>query len=153
MSSHLGRSNGSRRGHGRAQTMTAIVIPPLGSSTSTVEMPVLVSGPPVKFDHTADYSGFVNHSNHRIYKNKMHPTGLHFLEAMKYTHQPALQERIWTCKDVNEMYPLSEFSRKCAAGLGSCVFEDGMSFRLRLGICRLKLSARWMDFARAVPQI
>ncbi|KAF8547014.1 DUF1768-domain-containing protein [Imleria badia] len=71
-------------------------------------MPTPSVGPPVKFDHTGDYAGFVNHSPHRVmYKNKMYPTALHLLEAMKFTHQPALQERIRTCRDVNDMYPLS----------------------------------------------
>ena len=71
-------------------------------------MPIPTAGTPVRFDHTGEYAGFVNHSHHRVmYKNKMYPTALHLLEAMKFTHQPALQERIRTCKDVNDMYPLS----------------------------------------------
>lgn len=104
----VGSSSGSRHGHGhtRAQTMTSIVIPPPGPTAST--MPVPTHGPPIKFDHTGDYAGFVNHSHHRVmYKNKMFPTALHLLEAMKFTHRPDLQERIRTCKDVNDMYPLS----------------------------------------------
>jgi hypothetical protein len=42
-----------------------------------------------------------------MYKNQMYPTAFHLLEAIKFTHQPALQERIRSCKDVNDMYPLS----------------------------------------------
>ncbi|KIK98199.1 hypothetical protein PAXRUDRAFT_134691 [Paxillus rubicundulus Ve08.2h10] len=54
------------------------------------------------------YAGFVNHSHHRVlYKNKMYPTALHLLEAMKFSQRPDLQERIRTCADVNDMYPLS----------------------------------------------
>ena len=117
-----GSSSGSRHGHGhaRAQTVTAILIPPAGdASTSTINMPqpniantggmpVPTVGPPIRFDHTGEHAGFVNHSHHRVmYKNKMYPTALHLLEAIKFTHQPALQEKIRTCKDVNDMYPLS----------------------------------------------
>ena len=115
--SDLGSGSGSRHGHGRAQTVTTILVPAPVTSTSTSDfppgapstsMPVPARGPPIKFDHTGDYAGFVNHSNHRVmYKNKMYPTALHLLEAMKFIHQPALQERIRTCKDVNDMYPLS----------------------------------------------
>ena len=101
--------SGSRHGHSRSQTLTSILIPAPGpNGTSTMDMPTPAVGPPIKFDHTGDYAGFVNHSPHRVmYKNKMYPTALHLLEAMKFTHQPALQERIRTCKDVNDMYPLS----------------------------------------------
>ena len=67
-------------------------------------MPVPTVGSPIRFDHTGDHAGFVNHSHHRVmYKNKMYPTTLHLLEAIEFTHQPALQERIRTCN----MYPLS----------------------------------------------
>ncbi|KAH0840205.1 hypothetical protein J3R83DRAFT_1206 [Lanmaoa asiatica] len=116
--SDTGSRSGSQHGHGRAQTMTSVFISAPSTITSTMDMPqpsvpttsmpVPTHGPPIKFDHTGDYAGFVNHSNHRVmYKNKMYPTALHLLEAMKFTHQPALQERIRTCKDVNDMYPLS----------------------------------------------
>ncbi|KAG8218935.1 hypothetical protein J3R82DRAFT_4643 [Butyriboletus roseoflavus] len=112
----LGSISGSQHGHGRAQTMTTFLVP-APTSTSTMDIPPVVPstsmpvpdrGPPIRFDHTGNYAGFVNHSNHRVmYKNKMYPTALHLLEAMKFIHQPALQERIRTCKDVNDMYPLS----------------------------------------------
>lgn len=106
--SDVGSSSGSRHGHGRTQTMTSIVIPPSGPSTSAMPMPATTHGPPIKFDHTGDYAGFVNHSPHRVmYKNRMYPTALHLLEAMKFMHRPDLQERVRTCKDVNDMYPLS----------------------------------------------
>ena len=90
-------SSGSREGHTRAHTATAIVIPPTGGpSTSTINIPQPHGRP----------CGFVNHSHDRVvYKNKMYP--LHFPEAIKFTHQLALQERMWMCKDVNDMYPLS----------------------------------------------
>ena len=102
-----GPSSGSR--HVRSQTLTSIVIPPpVPGANASMDMPVPSVGPPIKFDHTGEYSGFVNHSPHRVlYKNKMYPTALHLLEAMKFMHQPALQERIRTCKDVHDMYPLS----------------------------------------------
>jgi predicted NAD-dependent protein-ADP-ribosyltransferase YbiA (DUF1768 family) len=97
--------------------VTAIVIPPAGSaSTSMINIPqpdargipVPTVGPPIRFDHTSDHAVFVNHSHHRVvYKNKMYPMALHLLEAIKFTHQPAMQERIRACKDVNDMYPLS----------------------------------------------
>ncbi|KAG9317754.1 hypothetical protein JVU11DRAFT_1972 [Chiua virens] len=110
----VGSSSGSRHGHVRAQTMTSIYVPapgPNGSSSgssSGASMPAPSHGPPIKFDHTGEFAGFVNHSNHRVmYKNKMYPTALHLLEAMKFSHRPELQERIRTCKDVNDMYPLS----------------------------------------------
>ncbi|KAG1752408.1 uncharacterized protein EDB91DRAFT_1044509 [Suillus paluster] len=71
-------------------------------------MPVPDRGPPVKFDHIGELSGFVNHSPHRVlYRNKMYPTAMHLLEAMKFTEHPELQERIRTCTDVGDMYPLS----------------------------------------------
>lgn len=99
-----GSSSGSRHGHSRSTT--SIVIPAPVPNTST--MPTPFQGPPIRFDHTGSYAGFVNHSNHRVmYKNKMYPTALHLLEAMKFTHRPDLQERIRTCKDVHDMYPLS----------------------------------------------
>lgn len=121
----------SRHGHSRSQTMTSIVIPPITTTTggptipipvpgvprtattprsgsSILGMPVPNVGPPIKFDHTGEYAGFVNHSAHRVmYQNKLYPTALHLLEALKFAHQPALQEHIRTCKDVHDMYPLS----------------------------------------------
>ncbi|KIJ69838.1 hypothetical protein HYDPIDRAFT_171815 [Hydnomerulius pinastri MD-312] len=98
--------------------MTSVVIPPPGASSMPQPavpgaphdsgMPVPDRGPPVKFDHTGELGGFVNHSRHRVlYKNKTYPTALHLLEAMKFTERPDLQERIRTCSDVNDMYPLS----------------------------------------------
>ncbi|KAG1892054.1 hypothetical protein F4604DRAFT_1697132 [Suillus subluteus] len=105
--------------HHRSNTVTSFVIPPAaavphgintytGSGTPLRAMPVPDGGPPVKFDHTGELSGFVNHSEHRVlYKNKMYPTAMHLLEAMKFTEHPDLQERIRKCTDVGDMYPLS----------------------------------------------
>ncbi|KAG1801949.1 uncharacterized protein BJ212DRAFT_1398266 [Suillus subaureus] len=105
--------------HHRSNTVTSFVIPPTaavphginaytGSGAPLQGMPAPDRGPPVKFDHTGELSGFVNHSQHRVlYKNKMYPTAMHLLEAMKFTEHPNLQERIRTCTDVGDMYPLS----------------------------------------------
>ncbi|KAG1806449.1 uncharacterized protein HD556DRAFT_1436408 [Suillus plorans] len=105
--------------HHRSNTVTSFVIPPTavmpdrvnpytGSGAPPQAMPVPDRGPPVKFDHTGELSGFVNHSQHRVmYKNKMYPTAMHLLEAMKFTEHPKLQERIRKCTDVGDMYPLS----------------------------------------------
>lgn len=103
--SDVGSSSGIRHGHARTQSMTSIVIP---APEPPPGMPVPSHGPPIKFDHMGEYAGFVNHSNHRVmYKNRMYPTALHLLEAMKFTHKPELQEQIRTCKNVHDMYPLS----------------------------------------------
>ena len=135
--SDLGSGSGSRHGHGRAQTVTTILVPAPVTSTSTSDfppgtpstsMPVPARGPPIKFDHTCDYARFVNHSNHRVvYNNKVYPTALHLLEAMKFIHQPALQERIPTCKDVNDKYPctLRGFPGTRSNGLGAGIFTNG----------------------------
>lgn len=105
--------------HHRSNTVTSFVIPPTtvmpvgintytGSGAPRQAMPVPDRGPPVKFDHTGELSGFVNHSPHRVlYKDKMYPTAMHLLEAMKFTEHPRLQERIRKCTDVADMYPLS----------------------------------------------
>lgn len=105
--------------HHRSNTVTSFVIPPTaamphgintytGSGAPPQTMPVPDRGPPVKFDHTGELSGFVNHSQHRVlYKNKMYPTAMHLLEAMKFTEHPNLQECIRKCADVGDMYPLS----------------------------------------------
>jgi predicted NAD-dependent protein-ADP-ribosyltransferase YbiA (DUF1768 family) len=105
--------------HHRSNTVTSFVIPPTaamphgintytGSGAPLQTMPVPDRGPPVKFDHTGELCGFVNHSQHRVlYKNKMYPTAMHLLEAMKFTEHPNLQERIRKCADVGDMYPLS----------------------------------------------
>ena len=95
--------------------------------------PVPTVGPPIRFDNTGDHAGFVNHSHHRVmYKNKMYPTALHLLEAIKFTHQPALQERIRTCKEVNDMYPLSgSFQEQVRSDWGQVFLKtvrDGLSF-------------------------
>ncbi|KAG2155149.1 uncharacterized protein EDB93DRAFT_1248103 [Suillus bovinus] len=102
--------------HHRSNTVTSFVIPPTaavphgyaGSGAPPQAMPVPDRGPPIRFDHTGELSGFVNHSPHRVlYKNKMYPTAMHLLEAMKFTEHPTLQERIRKCTDVGDMYPLS----------------------------------------------
>ncbi|KAF9226807.1 hypothetical protein BS17DRAFT_776158 [Gyrodon lividus] len=114
----FGSSSSSRHGHHHAPTVTSMVIPAPGGSSmphpsvpaapQDPVMPVPDRGPPVKFDHTGEFAGFVNHSRHRVlYKNKMYPTALHLLEAMKFPERPDLQERIRTCTDVTDMYPLS----------------------------------------------
>jgi len=64
---------------------------------------------PVRFNHEGVFSGFVNHSPHRVmWKNKIYPTALHLLEAMKFiNNRPDLAERIRKTTEVTEMYPLS----------------------------------------------
>ncbi|KAG9317755.1 hypothetical protein JVU11DRAFT_1973 [Chiua virens] len=108
-----------RQNHSRAQSTSTIHVPAPGpsgmfssGSSSDTSFPASTNVPSrvpsIKFDHTGEFAGFVNHSNHRvIYRNKMYPTASHLLEAMKFTHRPELQERIRTCEDVNDMYPLS----------------------------------------------
>ncbi|KAH7912929.1 hypothetical protein BJ138DRAFT_1003358 [Hygrophoropsis aurantiaca] len=83
--------------------------------------------PPIKFDHTGELGGFVNHSRHRVlYKNKQYPTALHLLEAMKFMHHPDLAERIRTCDDVLDMYPLSASLQEHVRGDWGHVFLKTM---------------------------
>jgi len=109
-----GSESDSGRRHHRSNTVTSFVIPasaaiPHGTNPGVPQpMPAPERGPPIKFDHTGELSGFVNHSPHRVlHRNKMYPTAMHLLEAMKFTAHPEIQERIRTCKDVGDMYPLS----------------------------------------------
>ncbi|KAJ8596726.1 DUF1768-domain-containing protein [Rhizopogon salebrosus TDB-379] len=65
-------------------------------------------GLPIKFNHIGELGGFMNHSPHRVlHGNKLYPSAMHLLEAMKFTRHPYIQERIRTCRDVGDMYPLS----------------------------------------------
>lgn len=108
---------GRHNHHHRSNTVTSFVIPaaaaiPHGTDTGVYPgvqpMPAPQRGPPIKFNHTGELSGFVNHSPHRVlHGNKMYPTAMHLLEAMKFTKHPDMQERIRTCGDVGDMYPLS----------------------------------------------
>lgn len=108
-----GSESDSGRRHHRSNTVTSFVIPasaaiPHGTNPGPQPMPAPERGPPIRFNHTGELSGFVNHSPHRIlHRNKMYPTAMHLLEAMKFTAHPEIQERIRTCKDVGDMYPLS----------------------------------------------
>ncbi|KAH7887425.1 hypothetical protein F5I97DRAFT_1806076 [Phlebopus sp. FC_14] len=116
-SAHGHQGSSSRHGHHHSQPqVTSFVIPPIlgdpppgaDAAPRSPVIPIPQPGPPVRFNHTGDYSGFVNHSHHRVlYRNKTYPTALHLLEAMKFTERPDLAERIRTCADVNDMYPLS----------------------------------------------
>ena len=74
--------------------------------------------PPVRFNHTTPLSGFLNFSAHRIiYLNKVYPTALHLLEALKFIgYHPDLAERIRAVNEVKGVYPVSaglqEFVRR-----------------------------------------
>ncbi|KAJ7636014.1 hypothetical protein DFH06DRAFT_1219737 [Mycena polygramma] len=65
--------------------------------------------PPLRFSSsTPEYSAFLNYSPYRIvYNNVEYPTAMHLHEAMKYTN-PDFVERIRSCPDVAQVYPLSE---------------------------------------------
>ena len=113
-----GSESDSGRRHHRSNTVTSFVIPPVAAMPSGTNaypgavplqpMPAPDRGPPIHFNHIGELSGFVNHSPHRVlYRNKMYPTAMHLLEAMKFIAHPDIQERIRTCKDVSDMYPLS----------------------------------------------
>ena len=94
------------------QTTAAPVQPPVATVPAVQHTPAMRTPVPAPGSTTPPAPvrppPSVNHSHHRVmYKNKMYPTALHLLEAIKFTHQLTLQEMIQTCRDVNDMYPLS----------------------------------------------
>ena len=130
------------------------------TTSNTGGTPVPSIGQPVRFDHTGDYAGFVNHSHHRVmYKNKMYPTALYLFEAIKFTHQPALQERIRTYKDVNDMYPLSaNFQEHVRLDWGQVFLKTvrGIVFflsRFCFWVDLLMRQVRCLDGGRVVSQV
>ncbi|EGO28034.1 hypothetical protein SERLADRAFT_347359 [Serpula lacrymans var. lacrymans S7.9] len=88
---------------GRAPTPGPSILSPSAGTSATQQLTA------IKFDHRNELRGFLNHSTHRVmYEQKIYPTALHLLEALKFKHQhPDLAERIRKCKDVNEVYTLS----------------------------------------------
>ncbi|TFK69438.1 DUF1768-domain-containing protein [Pluteus cervinus] len=72
--------------------------------------------PALYFQQMGEYSGFLNHSEHRImYRNKTYPSAAHLWEAMKYLdRRPDLAEMIRMCADFGELFQLtsSEAFRK-----------------------------------------
>jgi predicted NAD-dependent protein-ADP-ribosyltransferase YbiA (DUF1768 family) len=66
---------------------------------------------PIRFSNsTPQYFAFLNYSPHRVvFNNAEYPTAMHLHEAMKFLpNNPSFAERIRTCPDVQQVYPLSE---------------------------------------------
>ncbi|KAI6024504.1 hypothetical protein EDC04DRAFT_2573967 [Pisolithus marmoratus] len=114
--------------------------------------------PPIKFNHTGEYGGFVNHSNHRIiYRNKTYPTALHLLEAMKFVDKPDIAERIRLALDASEVYRLSsQYHEHIRADWGRVflnVLDDVLylKFRQHPSIRNLLLNTGMADLVFADP--
>ncbi|KAJ7582637.1 hypothetical protein C8J56DRAFT_1028678 [Mycena floridula] len=66
--------------------------------------------PPIRFSQAENnpFSGFINHSPHRItYNGVLYPTATHLFEAMKFPHRRDMAEQIRLARNVGDVYPLS----------------------------------------------
>jgi hypothetical protein len=153
--------SGRRNHHLRSNTATSIVIPAataISHGTDTGVYPGIQPmstperGPPIKFNHTGELSGFVNHSPHRVlYGNKMYPTAMHVLEALKFTRHPYMQERIRAHGDVGYVYPLSvSFQEYVRPGWGKLFLSAVRPFHSYRSMVPSPVRA---DGRCAIPQI
>ena len=89
-------------------------------------MPVPTVGPPIRFDHTGDHAGFVNHSHHRVmYKNKI-PDGAALARGDQVSPAGLTGYDTDVQRGERHVPAHSGFAGTRSVGLRTGVFENGV---------------------------